>query len=741
MADSPESITPTSVTPGDVSPSPPTKMKNRHKILSGLQRMASTPSLAKVGRSRSTSLGSRKFGKGTMSCVSLNSYGQCFGNSNTSHIPANLHARPMTAAGKDDHDDNDTPVRVVEAEHCGLNGNGHTSIPLPADMRPSSRGLPLESTAEAPEIPKVTESVQYEVDDASQDRKFDFWQDMPVEIRMQILQHLPPKEVVKCSRVSKSWHEVCFDGQLWASLDASTFYRDIPMEALVKIMTTAGPFLRDLSLRGCIQLKDAWVSDGERISDSCRNLVNLCIQDCRINKTSLHLLVVRNPSLVHIDISGLTTASNHTMKLVGQSCPNLEFLNISWCKSIDAKGLKWIASCCRSLKDLRASELRGFDDEDMMLELFQANSLETLILSHSSSLNDESFKTLLHGLDPEIDCLTDRALVPPRTLKHLDVSRCRNLSSIGIQYLSHNVPDLECLQVSHCFHFSDEALLNVINTTPRLTHLDLEELEDLTNNILVGISNAPCAEVLENLNVGYCEKLGDTGFLQLLKKCNRLKSLDLDNTRVSDLTIMEICSQVRKRGFGNEVPHPGLRLAIFDCGNVTWAGVREVLSSNTFVPRTAGALPPKDPKLSITSPVHSESSSGTATPATPTPPTQSTVPVAAATYPNEIIQMKCFYGWQMTVDEHTKRVLRGNLPAAMRLERKWADYMMANEEAETGGNTTSRSRRRRAREIEQFYNTDDYDDDDDDIDVYGPAGLAPLGGRRRRARSGGCVIM
>lgn len=88
------------------------------------------------------------------------------------------------------------------------------------------------------------------------------------------------------------------------------------------------------------------------------------------------------------------------------------------------------------------------------------------------------------------------------------------------------------------------------------------------------------------------------------------------------------------------------------------------------------------------------------------------------------------------VNEHTKRVLRGNLAAAMRLERKWADYMMTNEEAGSGG-AGARRRRRRAREVERMYN----EDDEGDESVYGPAGLAPLGGRRRRARSGGCVVM
>jgi F-box/leucine-rich repeat protein 2/20 len=84
----------------------------------------------------------------------------------------------------------------------------------------------------------------------------------------------------------------------------------------------------------------------------------------------------------------------------------------------------------------------------------------------------------------------------------------------------------------------------------------------------------------------------------------------------------------------------------------------------------------------------------------------------------------------MTASEHTKRVLRGSLASANNLDRKWADYMMATEEAGAGG-ANARRRRRRAREAERLYQFDE--EEDLSLDVY-------VGGRRR-ARSGGCTVM
>jgi len=172
----------------------------------------------------------------------------------------------------------------------------------------------------------------------------------------------------------------------------------------------------------------------------------------------------------------------------------------------------------------------------------------------------------------------------------------------------------------------------------------------------------------------------------------------MDNTRISDLVLAEAASMVRSRSVrttnARSRPRIGLHMVVYDCQNVTWTGIREVLSRNSEVRKPlAGAAQ------------------------------------AAASFPTEIIALKCFYGWQMTVDEHLKRLLRGDLPAAGRLERKWAEYMIANEEAGAGG-AGLRRRRRRAREAQMLHADEE----------EGGVGMGGIG-RRRRARSNGCAIM
>jgi len=521
-----------------------------------------------------------------------------------------------------------------------------------------------------------------------------------MEIRMQILRYLQPKEIVRCSAVSKSWHAMCFDGQLWKDLDTSGFYRDITADALVNIITSAGPFVRDLNLRGCVQLRELWSKKG--LVDACRNLENFSLEGCRIDRTSIHYFLLQNKSLVHVNLSTLAGATNAAMKILATHCPRVEHLNVSWCNNIDTRGLRKVVEGCPKLKDLRAGEVRGWDDVDFMFELFKRNTLERLVLNHCDSLNDDSLAALIEGVDSEIDVLTDRPIVTPRRLKHLDLTRCRGITDAGVKTLAGNMPFLEGLQLSKCQSLTDDTLTTVLPTLPVLTHLDLEELDGLTNDALKTLALSPCAPHMSHLSISYCENLGDTGMLPVLKACSNLSSLDMDNTRISDLVLTEAASCIRSRNrharalASSERPSVGLRIVAYDCANVTWTGVREVLSRNAEILRPSAKSP-------------------------------------IAAYPREIIGLKCFYNWQPTVDEHTKRVLRGDFAAAARLERKWADWMMLNEEAGMGG-AGARRRRRRAREA-QLMHADEEE---------GGAGVGTGGiGRRRRARSGpgGCVVM
>ncbi|KAL4873319.1 hypothetical protein BDV12DRAFT_160829 [Aspergillus spectabilis] len=688
----------------------PPKTKGRHKLLQSLQRISSSPALTRRGRSRSASTTYRD-GKASLSCVSLSqsSYTPCLPNGSSSQLYGGLNVRPTTPGPTGSYvaDDQNANARI---RFVSDNPNGPQSrkIALPTELRPGSRGALLDGTGVV-----------------SKPKNFDFWGKMPNELGMLIFSHLTPKEIVQCSAVCKWWNKMCYDGQLWTVIDTTDYYRDIPSDALMKLMMSGGPFIKDLNLRGCIQMQEKWLTDSEKITDMCRNVVNFSLEGSRIDKTATHCFLLRNQRLQYINLSGLDSVTNSAMKIIAKSCHQLRTLNISWCINVNTSGLKKVIKACPILTDLLASEIRGFADTGLPAELFKRNSLERLDISRTD-ITDESLQVLMQGIDPEMDVLEDRAIVPPRRLKHLDLHQCSALTDDGVKSLAYNLPKIVGLQLSGCTELTDASVVPIIQTAPHLTHLELEELEHLGNRTLVELAKSPCAPFLEHLNVSYCEALSDPGMLQVMKSCPSLRFVEMDNTRISDLTLTEASFRVRKRGYDENLPQIGLRLVIFDCPNVTWVGVRDIMSGNAYIPRSHRT----PPAVSV---VSGSVNASRASLSTPMITSSITPPPPPVVYPNQIIQVKCFYGWQMTVEEHTKRVLRGDLAAANRLERKWFDYMMATEEAGIAG-AGARRRRRRAREAERIYN-----DDDDEEETFG---LGSMLGGRRRARSGGsCTVM
>ncbi|KAL8736879.1 MAG: hypothetical protein Q9181_002245 [Wetmoreana brouardii] len=644
----------------------PVKLKGRKRFLQSLQRISSSPSLARMGRIPSSNY--RTGGKASMSCVSLASsssaYGPSHGNHSASQTSVGFSTAPtsvVTTPGPDLQTFDFNPrIRIVGQHLAGQAATTPLTAPLPAEVRSVIKETQVPVSTEVTAV--AEDSFSKPVLDAVPERKprvIDFWAEMPDEIK------------------------------LWTNLDTQEYYKDIPSMSLIRIMTAAGPFIRDLNLRGCYQLWERWATHGQAMSDACRNLQSFSLEDCRIDKSSVHYFLLRNTRLVHINFCRVHAVNNSAMKIIAQGCPQLESLNVSWCLHLDTQGLHKVVQSCPKLKELKASETRGWNDKAFLLDMYKRNTLERLVIDHCD-VEDGSLEVLFQGLDPEIDPLSSRAIVPPRQYRHLNLSRCNHMTDKGMKYLTHNVPQLVGLEVSHILSLTDDAFRNLFDETPLLTHLDIEEIDDITNTTLQTLAQSPCASNLQHLNISYCENLGDTGMLPIMKSCPELRTVVMDNTRVSDLVLAEAAAQVRLRDQQKplvsaqedssnrpQTPKVALHLEVYDCQNVTWTGIREIMSRNTEPNR------------------------------------------------DRIVNLKCFYGYQPTFDEHKKRVETGRMESAQRLERKWAEYMIAIEEAGVGG-AGARRRRRRAREAAMVHA---------DEEEGGPRG------GRRRARSGGCVVM
>jgi F-box/leucine-rich repeat protein 2/20 len=529
-------------------------------------------------------------------------------------------------------------------------------------------------------------------------RKLTFWLDVPAEVKIKIFAYLGPREIIRSSRVSKDWHRMCYDGQLWGMLDTARLCQGIPEAALITIITAVGSFLRDLDLYD-VQLGKHF--DHGSLAGACGNLQSLSLWGCGIDQNAIHSFLNAATRLVHIDLSGLEAASNRAMNIIAANCQKLQHLNISWCGNINTCDLQRVVEACPDLRIIRAGKTSGWGDVEIMEQLFLRNSLERLDLTNCDSLTDESLGMLIEGNAGEINRSTGRPIVPPRRLKHLNLTRCRGISDTGIRTLVSNIPAIEDLLLSGCRGISDGSLTQLLPTTPVLAHLDVEGLELLTGAVLQNLASSRCARYLRHLNVADCKNMGDVDMTTLVQSCKGLRALFMDNTDVSDLVLIEAVTMVRQRNPHTVLVHDidipslptvGLSLTAHECPKVTWSGIREILSHNTEVITTnKTAQLPQLERYPI-------SSLGGVSDITFSPSTSLAQLVSSSsananihnsiqhTYPTQLITIfKDFYTCQRTVGEHTKRVLRCDVPAAQRLEQRWIEFVMAQEEMEAGG--------------------------------------------------------
>jgi len=568
------------------------------------------------------------------------------------------------------------------------------------------------------------------------------WLDIPPELKTKIFTYLEPKDIVRCSRVSRDWHRICYDGQLWSSFDVAGFDQRITADAIASIITKAGPFLCDLNLRGCVLLD----KPGRRraLLDACTNLRSLSLKGCRIDGTTIHSFLHAKDRLVLIDLSYHEGVTNNAMNIIAASCPKLERLNVSWCNNIDTHGLYRVVEACPKLKDIQASEVDGWDNIEFMQQLFLSNALERLVLTNCGSLTDESLAVLMQGRHSGAAIFSERPTNSPRKLNYLDLTQCLNISNRGIRKLVNNIPKMQNLKLSMCRGIVDETLVQLLPTTPVLTGLDLGELEQLTSAILHSLASSPCARHLRYLRVTDCNKIDDTGMLAVLRSCTNLWSLEMDGTPISDLVLIEAALMVNRRTRRTAIadntpflPSIGLRLSIHDCFEVTWIGIREILSRNAKVVTKIQGVelqqlaeqPACYPKMATY--VSNLPSSSTEQLTSFRHARSCAHRVPEHTYPTEIIAI--FIGsskYQPVVHEHTNRVLRGEFSAAQRLEYKWAESTIAQESV-GADSVGSWLRRRRARKAQKIYAEEEGRIADDGVRASS----------RWSAQSGSCALM
>ena len=441
------------------------------------------------------------------------------------------------------------------------------------------------------------------------------------------------------------------------------------------MLVSAGPFLRHLNLRGCVQVKP---NDLFYLATRTTNLFSLSLEGCQIkDSSSLSSLLSRNPFLQTLDVSGLQGMTDEVAAKIAKNCPDLEVLDLGWCSNLSGVGLLDIVSFCTKIQRLRLCESNAFNGhqtQELMLALRDLENLQVLVLSGCRHITDDLLRFYLQG--HQLDPAPESEEIYPLPIRQLNLSRIPNLSNATLRNLAGATPYLQRLELAGGTNgtaYNNAGFAALLPHIPNLTHLDLEDNHLITDATLQLLASLPIAESLIHLQLSYCLEITDSGLVRILQRCTRLRNLEVDNTQAGDGMLMEAPRLVSRRSSSLDPSSKhtpvGLRIAAYDCGSITWVGISEVLAQNLSLSR-AHNNPRRNSADSI---FHDDSYLS----------------------PAPIIRLKCTFEWQRLVDAHTRRCLRGEYAAAEHIGLAFSRWMM--EEAEEGAwGGHARRRRRRA---------------------------------------------
>ncbi|KAF7347390.1 hypothetical protein MVEN_01494800 [Mycena venus] len=403
------------------------------------------------------------------------------------------------------------------------------------------------------------------------------------------------RELVRFSRVSKSWQELVFDGQIWANLNLSAFPL-VPKSLLLRIARAAGSFIQDINVAGHVNLHSGTLIE---VADSLSafsvrtgslpftHLTGINLRGCSaITTRSLHHLLIQSRTLERLCLKGLAAVTNTTCDIIGVYCTRLVALDLGRCGNIDAAGIRGLATAAVSrkeylaLKDLRVSGLKHVDD-DMMAALGRAAPyLEVLDLNYVRQLHNTAVEAFVACTDDEeedeengirIVCLNAREagrsvdesnMYRRRVtrLRHLSLSSCLLLTDAACSHLAHSVPALEFLELAGIgSSLEDEGLIRLLNTTPLLKRLDLEDASSITDSVIATLTPAPPDEdadddgppppesPLEHLIISGALEVSDDALLALIRGCKRLRVLEADNTRMGPVVLKSFVRTARRQ--------------------------------------------------------------------------------------------------------------------------------------------------------------------------------------------------
>ncbi|KAK7300856.1 hypothetical protein RJT34_11707 [Clitoria ternatea] len=327
------------------------------------------------------------------------------------------------------------------------------------------------------------------------------------------------------------------------------------------------PFISHLDFTLCPCVDDDTLNSLSLAWNS--SLVSIDLSRSRFfSHVGLSALALNCTCLIELDLSNRTDLNDLAAKAIAEAA-NLERLCLGRCKSITDLGIGCIAVKCSKLRfvglrwcirvtdfgvgliAIKCKEIRSLDlsylpiTEKCLHHILNLKYIEDLVLEHCLGIDDEGLLTL------KACC---------KSMKMLNLSKCQNISHIGLTSLTNGAQNLEKLILSYGLAVTTD-LAKCLQRFQRLQFVQLDGCVGTSSGLkavgnscasLKDLNLCKCAAVtdeslsflvqthkdLEKLDITCCHKITHASIYNITNSCSRLTSLR-----------MESCSLVSKEAF------------------------------------------------------------------------------------------------------------------------------------------------------------------------------------------------
>ncbi|KAL6840218.1 hypothetical protein ACP4OV_030028 [Aristida adscensionis] len=245
-----------------------------------------------------------------------------------------------------------------------------------------------------------------------------------------------------------------------------TGWKDLPMELLLRIMSTVGDERIIIVASGvCTGWRDALSWGVTKLSLSwCQDHMNDLVMSLAHKFTKLQVLSLRQikpqledsgveavanycHDLRELDLSRSFRLSDRSLYALAHGCPHLTRLNISGCSNFSDAALIYLTSQCKNLKCLNLCGcVRAATDKALQAIGCNCGQLQSLNLGWCDSITDKGVTSLASGC-PE--------------LRAVDLCGCVLITDESVVALANGCPHLRSLGLYYCQNITDRAMYSL----------------------------------------------------------------------------------------------------------------------------------------------------------------------------------------------------------------------------------------------------------------------------------------